>query len=159
MSRCLGIFAAVLLAGVAIVGCRREPPPPPRVEINGRVWTVEPVTTNEERIRGLGGREHLGDDEGMLFIYPDARHRAFCMRDCLIPLDIAFIGSDLTVVRTDTMAVEPDRKGRRWYPSGAPAQYVLEVRAGALEAAGVKAGDRVTFHGDVPDAAKAEDGP
>jgi len=160
--------ARVLLAGSVLLalaaggvlfagGCEREEDPP-RVEINGHVWRVEIARTNDERYQGLGGRAELADGEGMLFLYPRARRRSYCMRDCLIPLDIAYIGPDRRVVHVDTMAVEPDRAGRVLYPSVEPAQYVLEVRAGALEAAGVRPGDRATFLGDIPDAAKAEPG-
>ena len=94
----------------------------------------------------------------MLFIYPTPQPLEFCMRVCVIPIDIAFIDGDLRVVSTHTMAVEPDLAGRVLYPSGPAAQYVLEVAAGALAKAGVKPGDRVILQ-NTPDAAKAELGP
>lgn len=149
--------AALLLAPVA---CRQAPPAPapdpPRVRINGSTWTVELATTKMVRYRGLSNRTALAKRAGMLFIFPHSRPQAFCMRHCEIPLDIAFIDADLTVVKIHTMAVEPDRVGRKLYPSGAPVQYVLEVPGGAFGRAGVQAGQKVTLLGDIPDPAKAE---
>ena len=143
----------LLLAGGS---CRRDPAPsaisadPPRVQINGRVWSVELATTDFQRYRGLSGRTELAEDAGMLFIHPQPRKLEYCMRDCHIPLDIAFIDPDLRVVAIHTMKVEPDRVGRAPYGSGKAARYALEVPGGALGRAGVKIGQKVTFLGDVP---------
>jgi hypothetical protein len=41
--------------------------------------------------KGLSHREHLLENEGMLFNFSDPGDRTFHMRDCLIPLDILFI--------------------------------------------------------------------
>lgn len=40
---------------------------------------------------GLSLREHLHENEGMLFLFNDDSHKSFHMKDCLIPLDILFI--------------------------------------------------------------------
>lgn len=154
---------AILLLSVAtslawcVGGCsKQDEPEPPRVEINGRIWWVDLASTQQQRYRGLSGRATIRPGTGMLFIYPDSDVREFCMRGCLVPLDIAFLDSDLRVVQTHTMAVEPDLVGAETYSSERPAQYVLEVPAGELSAGGVRVGDRATLLGDIPDAAKAE---
>ncbi len=95
----------------------------------------------------------------MLFIYPQPRILNFCMRGCVIPLDIAFIGADFRVVAIHTMAVEPDHLGRVSYSSSLPAQFALELPAGSLGRAGVRVGDKVIFAGNIPEAAKAQAGP
>lgn len=41
--------------------------------------------------KGLSNREHLHENEGMLFSYPEKSHRSFHMKECKIPLDIIFI--------------------------------------------------------------------
>jgi hypothetical protein len=165
MRNLLFVLAAVSW-GVTFVGCRGTgktgtspgASDPPRVTINGRVWFVEPATTSDQRYRGLGGRQHLDPNGGMLFIYPKPRVLDFCMRGCLVPLDIAFIDADMRVVKTYTMSTEADLSGRAVYSSDVPVQYALEVAAGALAEAGVRPGDRAALQG-VPEAAKAEDGP
>jgi uncharacterized membrane protein (UPF0127 family) len=154
------LWWAALLPAVAALGCGEDPAPaPPQVEISGHRWFVDVATTQAQRYRGLSGRENLREGTGMLFVYPAAKVREFCMRGCLVPLDIAFLDADLRVVSMRTMAVEPDLAGQTTYSSGEPAQYALEVPAGELSAAGVSLGDRATLLGAIPSAAKAEPGP
>jgi hypothetical protein len=152
------LVAAMMLAA----GCEKSPSttqPSATVTIRGRSWQVELATTSDQRYQGLSDRKDLPAGRGMLFIYPQPQILDFCMRLCLIPLDIAFIGPDMRVVRICQMEVEPYGFDTRRYSSEAPAQYALEVPKGALSAAGVKVGDKVEFSSDIPAAAKAEAGP
>ena len=155
----LGVPVGVLCLLAAIAGCGGGDSDPPRVRIGSAVWDVDLAMTNEQRYRGMSGRAHLDESVGMLFIYPKAARRAYCMRDCLISLDIAFIDSDLRIVKIYTMAAEPDRGRAVAYDSRRPAQYVLEVSAGAFARNGVVEGAKVAFLGNIPPATKAEAGP
>lgn len=141
-------------------GCSRKDTPgsPPRVRLGNRIWTVELAMTTARRHEGLSGRRSLGEQEGMLFVYPEERKLSFCMRGCEIPIDIAFLDRQLRVVNLYEMTVEPDRLGRATYESHVPAQYALEVSGGALKRAGVRVGDRAEFFG-IPSADRAEPGP
>ena len=150
----------VLVLAAGCHGCGgRKVPERPRVTINGRSWRVELAVTPGARYKGLSDRPKVPAETGMLFIYPAPQVLDFCMRDCLAPLDIAFIGADMRVVGTHTMPVEPYGFDEKTYSSDTPVQYALEVAAGELAAAGVKPGDKVVFSADVPPAAKAEPGP
>ena len=143
--------AACLLAAAFGAGCGHEATPsPPQVTINGKTWFVDLAVTPEQQSQGLAGRRTLSQDVGMLFIFPSAEVRGFWMRGCLIPIDIAFLGDDMRVVQTHTMAVEPDLIGRTLYSSRLPARFALEVAAGSLGPAGVKAGDLAVFSGNIP---------
>jgi hypothetical protein len=157
--------AATWLLTLALVGgllpvasCRKEPGFA-QVTINGRTWLVDLALTAEQRYQGLSGRRRLSEDAGMLFIYPHPKVLEFCMRGCYVPLDIAFIDENRRVVRVCTMAVEEDFVGRQTYSSLDPAQYALEVPAGALQAAGVQPGNEVVFSGAVPAPTKAQGDP
>lgn len=154
----LALMCSAALFGASCSESKRYKPSYPGavVQINGVEWRVQCAMTRLQREAGLGGRRKLAEGTGMLFIYPTPRKVAFCMRGCEIPLDIAFIDADMKVVATYTMAVEPDRVGRKEYPSGAPAQYALEVSAGALAKAGVQLGQVATFKGNMPPAVKAD---
>jgi hypothetical protein len=93
--------------------------------------------------RGLGGRESLPDDRGMLFVFPEPGRHTFWMKDMLIPIDIIWISADGRVVDVQTARPEPgvpDPQLRRYNPNG-EAKYVLEVRAGLAAEQGVQAGD------------------
>ena len=57
--------------------------------INGQLVPLEIMTSPEEQMRGMMGRDDL--DGGMLFPYGEAEPRSFHMKNCLIPLDIVFI--------------------------------------------------------------------
>jgi hypothetical protein len=154
------LWGAGLISAGAALGCgEEEHPAPPQVEINGHRWFVDVATTQQQRYRGLSGREHLREGTGMLFVYPAEKVREFCMRGCLVALDIAFLDADRRVVQMHTMSVETDLAGRATYSSGRPAQYALEVPAGELSAAGVAVGDRAALLGAIPSPAKAEPGP
>jgi hypothetical protein len=153
---------ALVAAMMLTAGCEKpqsQPQPSATVTIRGQSWQVELATTADQRYQGFSDRKDLTAGRGMLFIYPQPQVLDFCMRFCLIPLDIAFIGPDMRVVRMCTMEVEPYGFDTKRYDSEVPAQYALEVPKGALAAAGVQVGDKVEFSSNMPSAAKAEPSP
>src|SRR5271169_3948030 len=121
----MALTAVLSLVGAATAcSCGAKPKPPPAtVTLGGRTWKVELAMTEQERYHGLSDRVKLAEDAGMLFIYPNAHPLNFCMRDCFIPLDIAFMDANGTVVRTYTMPTEPRGRERAEYPSLDSATY------------------------------------
>lgn len=92
---------------------------------------LEVADDPEERAVGLMGRESLGRDRGMLFVYEDDQILSFWMKGTLIPLDIVFINGDSVVVDVRTM--RPERETAPNLPitrSAAPARYAIEVNEG-----------------------------
>lgn len=83
--------------------------------------------------------EELPEDQAMIFVFSSDMHLNFWMRNTIIPLDIAYIRSDGTIVKTYTM--EP--LNEMGYPSIEPARFALETRAGQFAAHGIQAGDHV----------------
>src|SRR4030065_2422086 len=59
--------------------------------INEKEIWVEVARTPAERAKGLMGRKHLGQEEGMFFIFESEDYHAFWMKDTLVALSIAFI--------------------------------------------------------------------
>jgi uncharacterized membrane protein (UPF0127 family) len=94
-----------------------------------------------ERARGLMYRTALGEDGGMLFVYPDERELSYWMKNTLIPLSIAYIDSEGRI--TDILDMKPLDDRPPHYVSSEPVQYALEVNQGFFEKRGVKVGDRV----------------
>lgn len=160
MTRSLALAALGVAMLIGHAGCDQDPdrpkPAAPRVKIRRKTWFVDMAMTQEQRYTGMSWRREIADDVGMLFVYPHEQVLEFCMRDCYVPLDIAFLDSQRRVVRMQTMRVEPDPAGQITYSSVVEAQYALEVAGGSLARAGVQIGDTVTFLGDVPPTAKAE---
>jgi uncharacterized protein len=101
---------------------------------------VEIADDPPEQTRGLMERTALGEDRGMLFVYPDEEVRSFWMKNTLIPLSIAFIASDGTIV--DLQNMKPLDDDPPHYVSAEPARYALEVNKGYFEKHGIKVGDR-----------------
>lgn len=100
---------------------------------------VELAQTTEDRARGLMNREELGENEGMLFIFPDLAVQNFWMKDTEIPLDIMFFDGAGKFINAHTMepcAEEPCTN----YKSAEPAQFALETNAGFRAASGIGVG-------------------
>ncbi|MFQ5425100.1 MAG: DUF192 domain-containing protein [Phycisphaerae bacterium] len=113
-----------------------------RMVITGRTdYTVYIADTQETQQIGLMNttEAELPADRGMIFVFPVDRHQSFWMRNTIIPLDIAYIRSDGTIVKTYTMR-PLDESG---YPSIEPARFALEVRGGQFDRWGVAEGDHV----------------
>ena len=148
-------LVVALLAATWLASCSSEEDAPAAVEIGKSRWKVELATTEAQRVHGLSEREQLAPGTGMLFAFPRAEQVSFHMLNCHVPLDVAFLSDDLTVVNIRTMPVE-DNPGnpKMAYPSRYPVRYALEVSAGEFRRAGVKIGDRATLLGQALRAAK-----
>ncbi len=104
------------------------------------IW-VEVVRTPEERAQGLMGRKHLGEDEGMLFIFEKEDYHSFWMKNTLIPLSIAFVDREGKILRI--AAMEP--LTLESHPPPRPILYALEMKKGWFSANGVQVGDMLKF--------------
>ncbi len=108
-------------------------------EGEGVELTVELARTAGERSQGLMGREELAEDRGMLYVFPADTEARFWMKDTLIPLSLAFIAADGTIL--DIQEMEPLSEELHRPP--APHRYALEVNQGWFEERGFGTGDRV----------------
>jgi len=136
--------------GVAASGLPTE-----KMTIGGETFTIELAHEPEAIVKGLGERRSLDPRGGMLFIFPRPSYRQFVMRDCYIPIDIAFLDSRGVVLSKYTMDVEPaQREGEtpmayerrlKKYPSRYKTLFVLETAGGTWDALGVEVGDQIGF--------------
>jgi hypothetical protein len=109
--------------------------------------SVEIAADESSREIGLMYRAHLGNDAGMIFVFPNSSHVDFWMKNTPIPLDIVFAGSNTHVIGIVENA-RPYSESMLGVPGAS--QYVLEVNAGFCAAHGVKAGDRLDFSREIP---------
>ena len=100
-------------------------------------FRVEVADDAAERSRGLMFRENLAPMSGMLFVYETETRVAFWMKNTLIPLDMIFADATGRVVRVHPEAVPHDETP---VPSGAPAQFVLEISGGLAARLGLADG-------------------
>jgi uncharacterized membrane protein (UPF0127 family) len=103
---------------------------------------IELARTEYEIQTGLMYRPSMEDHQGMLFIFQEEAPRSFYMKNTLIPLDIIYLDGDLEVV-----SIRPDAEplNESGIPSGKPAQYVLEIKAGLAGRWDIQEGDRVRY--------------
>jgi len=103
---------------------------------------VEVVSTEAKIERGLMFRQHLPPDDGMLFLLGVEKDWTFWMRNTLIPLDMIFIRSDMTIAGIVENA-EPKTDTLR--SVGEISRFVLEVNGGWTRAHGVVKNAKVRF--------------
>ncbi len=104
------------------------------IRIDGHALTVEVVADDESRATGLMNRDHLPEDRGMLFVYPNEAVRAFWMKNTRIPLSIAFANRKGKIVTIADM--EPFDLTRT--SSFVPAKYAVEVNRGWFDERGIE---------------------
>lgn len=106
-------------------------------------FQFEVVTSQAAQAKGLGGREEISSDYGMLFVFPQKRTQDFWMKDMLAPIDILWIRDDGTVAGIER-EVSPQT-----YPaifsSPEPVRYVLETRAGESARLGISVGTKLNL--------------
>ena len=85
-------------------------------------------------------------------MFPDAQVRRFWMLDCVIDMDILFLDPLGIVTAVHHMKADPQRPGEsrdaylgrlKLYPSVAPAQFAIELKAGTADRLGIKTGQKI----------------
>jgi uncharacterized membrane protein (UPF0127 family) len=100
---------------------------------------VEIADTPEKQETGLMHRTALAADGGMLFVFPSETTIPFWMRDTLLPLSIAFIAGDGTIV--DIQDMQP--LDETLHNPAHPYVYALEVNQGYFRQHNVVVGNQV----------------
>ncbi len=96
--------------------------------------------TPEQRQTGLMFRREMAQHEGMLFVFEQASPQCFWMKNTPLPLSIAFLADDGTVVNIADM--QPQVLDS--HCSSKPVRYVLEMNQGWFAKRGIKAGSKIT---------------
>src|SRR3972149_4363578 len=68
------------------------------VRVNSAVIKTEIAGTPAERTRGLSGRECIGKNQGMLFVFDKPDYYPFWMKNMRFPIDIIWIDASKKVV-------------------------------------------------------------
>ena len=99
------------------------------------------------RGRGLMGQQDLRGYDAMVFRFDGEVEHTFFMFDTVLPLSIAFIGSDGGIVSTVDMdpCPEADASACPSYASAGSYRHAVEVSAGDLPTLGIVPGATVTF--------------
>ncbi len=96
------------------------------VAINDARYRIELATTATARQQGLMHRSSLGNDRGMLLVYPRAGEHAIWMKNMRIPLRVYWIDTEFRVVAIRRL--EPCRADPcPTYRPAVESRYVLEL--------------------------------
>ena len=108
------------------------------LQVGNAQAAVEVRDTEEGRSLGLSGREKLGENEGMLFIFDQPGIYSFWMKEMKFPLDFVWIqGDEVVEVRENVGIVEMDIKPKQ------AIDKVLEVNSGWVKQNNVRVGDKI----------------
>jgi uncharacterized membrane protein (UPF0127 family) len=100
---------------------------------------VEVVDTEQQRATGLMNRFSLQPDHGMLFVFDRPQPLAFWMKNTYIPLSIAFLDADGTILNIEDM--KPQDEATHW--SKGNALYAVEMKQGWFRGKNIEAGAKV----------------
>jgi uncharacterized membrane protein (UPF0127 family) len=108
---------------------------------NGQALQCTLALTQVQRETGLMYQTQLCPSCCMLFVFGSPGVYGFWMKNTLIPLDIVYLDSNLTVVDSwlDAQPCPPGYDCPVFYPK-APASFVVEVNAGTALKTGMKPG-------------------
>ena len=136
-----GAAMTLAAAGAAAEG-QGVPQNLPTVKLSVGMHQIQAMvaSTPSQRQTGLMYRKDMAQHEGMLFIFEQPTQQCFWMRNTLLPLAIAFIADDGTVVNTDEMKPQTDDS----HCSAKPVRYVLEMNQGWFDKKGVKPGAKIS---------------
>lgn len=143
------MWVRLTVVALLLAACSASEPvtsaPDGTLDIGDATLSVEIAETDEQRRRGLMGREELAEDSGMVFLFDAPRKGGFWMKDTLIPLSIAFWDPEGRVLAV--LDMEPCRKDPcPIYDPGTPYVGAVETDQGWFSENGVEVGDPVVLH-------------
>jgi uncharacterized protein len=108
------------------------------ISVGTTTIAVEIVRTDEEKARGLSGREELPAGHGMLFVFTEPDFHSFWMKDMKFAIDIIWLDELLRITHIEKN-VQPDSYPKIFKPLE-KSLYALEVTAGFSEQKGLTVG-------------------
>ena len=139
-ARLLALAAALQAAPLALAQDGAQALP--TVTLNAGIHTIRAQLAQRphERAVGLMHRAQMPTNEGMLFRFEAAAPQCFWMKDTLLPLSIAFLADDGTIV--DVADMQPQSLASRC--SSQPVRLALEMNQGWFAKRGLKVGSKLS---------------
>lgn len=112
---------------------------------SGKCLMAGVCDTLEKRAKGLMGISDLPEGKGMLFVMEKPEISSFWMKNTLIPLDIAYIDSEMRIVKLDSMVPHTGKSTCK-----VPVQFAVEAPYGWFERNGIKEGQKMKIESVAP---------
>lgn len=133
-------FLGVFVAAASAAQTGPQPTlPTTRLTAGMHVITAELATTPQSRTIGMMFRQSVAPNHGMLFLFEDKGQQCFWMRNTPLPLSIAFIADDGTILQIADMAA----KSEALHCSQEPVRYALEMEQGWYAKKGASTGTKI----------------
>ncbi len=100
---------------------------------------AEVASTFDERALGLMHRKSMPPQNGMLFVFPEAGEHCMWMRDTLIPLSVAFLDANGTILNIEDM--QPQTLSN--HCAAKKAKFALEMNHGWFKSRGIAPGAKI----------------
>ncbi len=132
---------AATLCFAAFAAAQEGPQKLAQIRLNAGIHNInaELAATPEQREIGLMFRPAMPANDGMLFVFERPSQQCFWMKNTLIPLSVAFLGDDGSVVNIDDMKPQT----LEGHCSTKPVRFVLEMNEGWFAKRGIKPGSRL----------------
>jgi uncharacterized membrane protein (UPF0127 family) len=132
------LCAWALVAAALPAAAQTQPQKLSAIRLNAGIHNIsaEVASSPDERATGLMFREKLGTNDGMLFVFDRPATQCFWMKNTFLPLSIAFIADDGTIVNIDEMPPQSLES----HCSAEPVRFVLEMNKGWFAKRGIKRG-------------------
>lgn len=117
------------------------------IRIGGKPLLVEIAIKRRNILRGLMFRDFLTDDRGMLFIYPEPAGLVHWMKNCYVPLDIAFFDSGKRLMNVVSLDLydDPDLSQGPQAASLGLAKFVVETNKDWFRRTGLRPSAPLAF--------------
>ena len=131
----------VLLASLALVSQLAPAQQLPRTELTAGVHLIHAEVADNfvTRMQGLMHRPSLGANDGMLFVFEESGIQCMWMKNTLIPLSVAYILDDGTIVNVEDMKPQTEDS----HCAKKPVRYALEMNAGWFGSKGLRPGAKL----------------
>ena len=137
------ILAAAFALTLAAPAAAQDGPqklPSTRLTAGFHLINAEVASTQEQRAIGLMHRPTMPANDGMLFVFERPGQQCFWMKNTLLPLSIAFLDDDGTVVNIEEM--KPQSLDS--HCSAKPVRFALEMNQGWFSKRAIKPGAKIT---------------
>lgn len=114
----------------------------PKIELKAGLHDIIAEVASSESTRnfGLMSRKQLSENNGMLFVFETLQKHCFWMKNTYLPLSIAFLRNDGTIIKIDDM--KPYSLDE--HCANESVRYALEMNQGWFSKKNINVGDRIT---------------
>ncbi len=140
----LVIIAVALGITFLVVFMRESESAGPRLQGKDTVYALEIADSEEERIRGLSGRERLAENSGMLFVFDPPQQACMWMKSMRFSIDMLWLDTAKKII--DMSADVSPQTFPKLFCATKPASYVLELPSGTIAGQSFAVGQTLNIH-------------